>query len=28
MAIVDGDDSGQKAMGVDFGIPLYTICDR
>ena len=28
MAFVDGDDSGQKTIGVDFGIPLHAICDK
>jgi len=25
MAFVDGDDSSQKAMGIDFGYPLHAI---
>ena len=25
---VDGDDSGQKTMGIDFGIPLHAICNK
>ena len=27
MAFVDTDDSVQKTMGIDFGIPLHRICD-
>jgi len=27
MAFVDGDESGKKTMGIDFGIPLQAICD-
>ena len=28
MPFVDGYDSGQKTMGVGFGIPLHAICDK
>ena len=28
MAFVNGNDSGQKKMGIDFATPLHASCDK